>query len=35
VQEALAEIEAVEQFADESPIARPPVEELMAGVFAD
>jgi TPP-dependent pyruvate/acetoin dehydrogenase alpha subunit len=35
IEEALAEIEAVEQFADESPIARPPVEELMAGVFAD
>jgi len=35
VEEALAEIEGVEQFADESPIARPSVEELMAGVFAD
>jgi pyruvate dehydrogenase E1 component alpha subunit len=35
VEEALAEVEAVEQFADESPIARPTVEELMAGVFAD
>ena len=35
VEEALAEIELVEKFADESAIARPPVEELMAGVFAD
>jgi TPP-dependent pyruvate/acetoin dehydrogenase alpha subunit len=35
VEEALAEIAAVEAFADESAIARPPVEELLAGVFAD
>ena len=35
VEEALAEIEAVEVFADESVIARPPVEELLAGVFAE
>ena len=34
-EEALSEIEAVEAFADDSAIARPPVEELMAGVFAD
>ena len=31
---ALDEIAAVEAFADESEIARPPVEELLEGVFA-
>ena len=35
LEEAQLEIEAVEAFADDSAIARPPVEELMAGVFAD
>ncbi len=35
LEEAQREIEAVEAFADDSAIARPPVEELMAGVFAD
>ena len=32
--DALAEIEGVEAFADASDIARPPVEELLEGVFA-
>ncbi|CAN0602605.1 unnamed protein product, partial [Ectocarpus sp. 12 AP-2014] len=34
VADAQAEVEAVEAFADESAIARPPVEELLDGVFA-
>jgi len=33
-EEALAEVADVEAFADESPIARPPVAELEAAVFA-
>ena len=32
---ALQEVAAVEAFADESEIARPPVEQLLEGVFAD
>lgn len=35
VEDALAEIERTEKFADESSIARPPLDELMAGVFAN
>jgi TPP-dependent pyruvate/acetoin dehydrogenase alpha subunit len=34
VTEAEAEIAAIEEFADESPIARPPEAELLADVFA-
>jgi hypothetical protein len=34
-EEALAEVADVEAFADESPIARPPVAELEAAVFAE
>jgi pyruvate dehydrogenase E1 component alpha subunit len=34
-EDALAEVARVEAFADESPIARPAVDELLAGVFAD
>ncbi|HEB27250.1 MAG TPA: thiamine pyrophosphate-dependent dehydrogenase E1 component subunit alpha [Porticoccus sp.] len=34
-EQALAEIAAVEKFADDSEIARPSEEELMAAVFAD
>lgn len=34
-EEALAEIAGVEKFADDSPIARPSEEELLAAVFAD
>lgn len=34
-EEARAEVEAAERFADESPIARPTEEELLAAVYAD
>ena len=34
-EDALAEVARAEAFADESPIARPPVDELLAAVFAD
>jgi pyruvate dehydrogenase E1 component alpha subunit len=34
-EEAKAEVEAAELFADESPIARPTEEELLAAVYAD
>ena len=35
IEQAQAEVAEVEAFADESPIARPPVAELEAAVFAE
>ncbi len=32
--EAKEEVAAVEKFADDSPIAQPSIEELLAGVYA-